>query len=492
MKTLLAIDQGTTGTTAVLINLDTLEIVSKANKEFPQIFPKPGWVEHNLFDIWNTVKSTVRSVVEMSNCDPNQIQAIGITNQRETTCSFTRDGRPLHNAIVWQDRRTAQFCQSISQEQRDLISQKTGLPLDPYFSGTKMKWLLENTDNVQQAIKEDDCLFGTIDTYLIHKLSNGTSFVTEATNASRTLLFDLETGNWSSELCDFFKVPSKCLPEIKSSFDNFGVTNGLDFLPDGIPITGVLGDQQAALFGQAGFDKGLSKCTYGTGAFYLLNTGKDKVLSKNGLLTTVAFRENGEDYFALEGSSYIAGAAVQWLRDQLGIIENSPQIESLALKANDESCEFIQFLPFFSGIGSPYWVSEAKGALTGITRDTGPAQIARACLEGISLSIHDLIISMEKDSGIKVKTLKVDGGAVSNDFLLQIQANFSGSSIIRPKVIETTAFGAACAAAIGAKLKTKEDISNSWKEDKVFTPQESPYFINKRKLWEDTIRRLYL
>lgn len=489
---ILAIDQGTTGTTAVLIDAITLEVVSKVNHEFPQIFPKPGWVEHNLNDIWDTVCKSVSEVLKKANIKGEEIQTIGITNQRETICAFDKNSRPIRNAIVWQDRRTNDFCKNLATNLKEKITAKTGLPVDPYFSGTKINWLLSNDSKVQEAIKNNDCFFGTIDTFLIHKLTGGKSHVTEASNASRTLLFDIHKGAWCEELLEIFDIDKKNLPEVRDSFGDFGSTTGLDFLPDGITINGVLGDQQSALFGQAGIKKGMSKCTYGTGAFYLINTGDECIQSQNGLLSTIAYRENGKDYFALEGSSYIAGAAVQWLRDQLQFFPDSPAVEELALQSSDDKMANVLFLPFFTGLGSPYWVGEATAAITGLTRDTGRSEIARACLEGVCLAINDLIESIEKDSGLKVKELRVDGGAVVNNFLMQTQANISNTKIIRPKVIETTAFGAACAAAIGKNIITKNQLEEMWQEESTFTPVESGYFEMKKGQWKETIKKLYL
>ncbi len=492
MGAILSIDQGTTGTTAVLIDSKSLKLIAKVNHEFPQIFPQPGWVEHNLNDIWNTVIKTVTEVLVKGSIKANEIECIGITNQRETICPFHRDGRPVRNAIVWQDRRTFKTCQELKSQHEETIKRKTGLPLDPYFSGTKIHWMIQNDPQVQDAIKDDDCLFGTIDTFLIYKLTGCTSHKTEASNASRTLLYNIEKDEWDQELLDLFQIDKKHLPEVTDSFTHFGETLGLGFLPDGIPITGVLGDQQSALFGQAGIDKGMSKCTYGTGAFYLINTGTELVRSQNGLLTTIAYRKNGKCFYAVEGSSYIAGAAVQWLRDQLEFFPESSQIEKMAMEASDERMENILFLPFFTGIGSPYWVGDATAAIVGLTRDTGKSEISRACLEGITLSINDLIESVEQDTQQKVKELRVDGGAVVNDLLMQTQANFSQTQIIRPEVIETTAYGAACAAAIGKGTLTNEELSKKWREDKSFHPKESPYHEGKKKKWKETIKKLYL
>jgi glycerol kinase len=494
MTYILSIDQGTTGTTAVLINSETLEFVDKYNEEFPQIYPSPGWVEHNLDDIWKSVEKTITAVLEKNSVSKNQISCIGITNQRETTCAFSKDGKPLANAIVWQDRRTSEFCESISSN-KDLVKKLTGLPIDPYFSGTKMRWLLKNNENVQDQYKNNNLLFGTIESFLLYKLTGNTSHKTEASNASRTLLMDLKSSSWNDELLNMFEVPKETLPEICDSFSEFGRTKSLSFLPDGIAITGMLGDQQSALFGQAGLHKGDMKCTYGTGAFMLLNIGEEVKYSDNGLLTTVAYRENGKSYYALEGSTYICGAAVQWLRDNLNLIETSPEVEELAKKiVNLNEMEHVMFLPFFTGIGSPHWNANAKAALVGLTRDTGKSHIARACLDGMALSINDLINAMAADTNHKVENLKVDGGAVANELLMTIQATVSDLKIIRPKIIETTAYGAALAAAIGAKLINKEKVLELWKEDKVFSKDvnQSTHYEMKKAKWTKLISSLYL
>ncbi len=493
MKFILSIDQGTTGTTAALINSSDLSFVAKVNREFPQIFPKPGHVEHDLNDIWTTVGATVTEVITKAGVKSTDIISIGITNQRETICAFNKSGTPLHNAIVWQDRRTAEYCSSLTDELKTKIKSKTGLPTDPYFSGTKIKWLIDNIAEVSKAQIDNDLCFGTIDTFLLYKLTSGASFYTEPSNASRTLIFDIHKGKWSSELADFLGVSINTLPEVLPSFGNFGKTSGLSFLPDGIPITGILGDQQSALFGQGGHEKGMSKCTYGTGAFFLLNTGTEAINSENGLLTTVAYQEGETLYYALEGSCYIAGAAVQWLRDSLHLIESSPAVEKLALEASNESCENILFLPFFTGLGSPYWIGNSQAAIVGLTRDSGRAQIARATLEGIALSINDLLQSVEQDSSISLSELRVDGGAVANNFLMQIQSNISGIKVVRPEIIETTVFGAACASAIGAGLFNKQEVAKIISTDKEFEPIANVDYENsKKKLWKTMIKKLYL
>ena len=495
MNYIISIDQGTTGTTSLLIDSESFEVIDKINKEFPQIFPSPGLVEHNLNDIWNTVEITVEELIKKNKVDTKSISCIGITNQRETTCAFDNNGVPLSNAIVWQDRRTFSICEELKNRGlEEKFKQKTGLTLDPYFSGSKMNWLLKNNKSVEEAREKGNLKFGTIDTFLLYMLSGQRSFKTEPSNASRTLLMDLKTTQWSKELLDIFEMSEELLPEIVDSFCLFGKTRGLSFLPDGIPITGILGDQQAALFGQAGIKKGDMKCTYGTGAFMLLNTGEKIHYSKNGLLSTVAFRYNNQTVYALEGSCYIAGAAVGWLRDQLKIIDTSPDVEKLARKASRlEEMENLLFLPFFTGIGSPYWKADAKAAILGITRDTKDSHIARACLDGIALSIQDLIEAMIDDTNLNLKELKVDGGAVNNDLLMEIQATISELKILKPKIIETTAYGAGLASAIGSNLIKKDDILSFWKKDKIIEGinDNTSFYKKKHKNWKDMIKTLF-
>lgn len=496
MKYILSIDQGTTGTTACLIDAESFLFLGKVNQEYPQIYPKPSWVEHNLNDIWATVEYTVKELLRTHNVQGKQIQAIGITNQRETTCAFNREGTPLANAIVWQDRRTSEFCQELKNK-KDLsekIKTLTGLPIEPYFSASKMNWLLTNNASVKDAAKKGDLLLGTIDTFLLYKLTNHVTHKTDASNASRTMLMNLKTTDWDQELLDLFQVKKEYLPTIEDSFHSFGVTKNLSFLPDGIPVTGILGDQQSALFGQAGFYQGEMKCTYGTGAFVLLNTGEKLIYSKSGLLTTVEYRHKGKTCYALEGSSYIAGAAVQWLRDNLKIITKSSDVEPLAREVkNLDELKNILFFPFFSGIGSPYWNAEAKASIVGLTRDSNRAHIAFACLEGIALSINDLLMAMRSDTGLAIDTLKVDGGAVENNLLMQLQATISETKIIKPKVIETTAFGAALAAAIGAGIVELDQLKNIWKKDTEFNVDEAllNYTKDKKILWTQTINSFY-
>jgi glycerol kinase len=495
MNYILSIDQGTTGTRSVLIDAQTFALVGQVSKEYPQIYPKPSWVEHNLNDIWSTVETTTTELLKNHNIQGHMIKAIGITNQRETTCAFDKSGTPLANAIVWQDRRTTEFCQLLrDQNLSETIKVKTGLPIDPYFSATKMHWLLNNNSAVSDANSKNELLFGTIDTFLLFKLTGNISHKTEASNASRTMLMNLKTCEWDNELLKIFSVKRESLPTIEDSFGEFGVTKGLSFLPDGIPVTGILGDQQSALFGQAGFNKGDMKCTYGTGAFVLLNTGSELVYSNSGLLTTVEYKHKGKIIYALEGSSYIAGAAIQWLRDNLKIISKASEVESLAREVSDlAELKHIQFFPFFAGIGSPYWNAEAKGAITGLTRDSSRSHIAFACLEGVAMSINDLLNAMKKDTGLAIKTLKVDGGAAANNLLMELQATISETIIIRPKIIETTAFGAAMAAAIGAGLTDFNKLLTTWKKDREFGSNQElqTYIIDKKTLWEKTIKSFF-
>lgn len=492
MNYLLAIDQGTTGTTSLLIDASTLKVIDKEKSDYRQIYPRPGWVEHDLEDIWNSVAQSVKAVLDRTKIDPKKIIGIGITNQRETTCAYDRQGKPLHHAIVWQDRRTADYCEQNSKKYQEVCRKKTGLPLDPYFSGSKMRWLLDNVEAVKaSAVMKDLCL-STVDSFLVYRLTDCRSFVTEASNASRTMLMNLETFNWDSALLDFFGIKQEFLPEIRESFTEFGVTKNAKILPDGIPILSILGDQQAALFGQACVKVGDIKSTYGTGAFLLLNTGEKIIHSSTGLLTTAAYSFRGKKIYALEGSAYIAGAAVQWLRDNLKCIKSSPEVSELASQVKDLSqMENVLFLPFFTGIGTPYWNSHAKAAIVGLTRDTHNGHIARACLEGIALSLNDSVSSFKKDFE-HLNDIRVDGGAAANDILMQMQANFSQKTILRPQVIDTTAFGVAVGCLVGRGELSIEDMGKYWKLEKEFRPEKDAYYSSKKTLWDETIKRLYL
>lgn len=492
-KYFLAIDQGTTGSQAILVDSETLEFVGTVKKEYPQIYPKASWVEHNLDDIWNSVEFTTKEVLKKYQVMPQDILSIGITNQRETTCAFTKEGRPLYNAIVWQDRRTAQFCEENKSKSIE-IKTITGLPLDPYFSATKMRWFLNEVPEVNKLSGSPGLKFGTIDTFLLYKLTNGESYFTDTTNASRTLLMNLKTSNWDKFCLDFFKIDEINLPIIKDTFTNFGKTKNLSFLPDGIPITCVFGDQQSALFGQGVTTTGGMKCTYGTGAFLLLNIGEDIRYSEQGLLTTSAYQYQGKKYYAFEGACYIAGAAVQWLRDNLKIINSSIEVENLARKISPQDIDQLFFMPFFSGLGSPYWRPEARASIIGLTRDTKDEHLALACLEGIAFSIFDLVSAFEKDAKNKITSLNVDGGACKNNLLMEIQSAILESKIIRPKITETTGFGAALGAAVGLGHISIDKISSLVKTEKEFTPNLdlAKFYKIKKSNWSKNISKIYL
>jgi glycerol kinase len=470
MRYILAIDQGTTGTTALLMDQE-LNRVAEANVDFEQHFPKPGWVEHDPNDIWSTVVQTVREVTK--HVDVRKIEAIGITNQRETLCFWERDtGNPVGRAIVWQDRRTAEMCEQLRAKGLEPFFQdSTGLLLDPYFSGTKAAWALKNWGDVSALQKSGKLAVGTVDSYLIARISGGTVHATEPSNASRTLCFHLTQHRWDGDLCSALGVPADIWPEVRPSVGTFALTRGFADLPDGIPITGVLGDQQSALLGQACVKEGSAKCTYGTGAFMLLNTGRKPAKSRHRLLTTVAWALTETDYtYALEGSAFIAGAAVQWLRDGLKLIDESGDIEALAASVPDS--DGVVFVPALTGLGAPYWDAQAKGMFTGITRGTNRGHMARAVLEGIAFQNADVLTAMQKDLGKNVASLNVDGGASANNLLMQFQSDILGTKLRRPKYLETTSLGAIFAAGLGAGLWTDlNDIERTWKEDRVFEPQ---------------------
>lgn len=492
MSYLIAIDQGTTGTTSLLLDAATLEIKAKNKQDYPQIYPKPGLVEHDLNAIWKSVEDSLTQLFQEAKINPKLIKAIGITNQRETTCAYTKAGKPLTNAIVWQDRRTASYCDTHRPLYEKNCRHKTGLPLDPYFSATKMRWMLDHVPEVKKAASANDLCLSTVDSFLVHKLTAGEVFVTETSNASRTMLLNLHTRAWDKELLRFFDIDQSFLPEVKDSFTEFGKTKNLGILPDGIPILSILGDQQAALFGQACVEVGDLKATYGTGAFIVLNTGEKLVESSTGLLSTIAYTFKGKTIYALEGSAYIAGAAVQWLRDNLKCIVTSPEVETLANQVTDlDQMKPLLFMPFFTGIGTPYWNSEAKAAIIGLTRGTDNTHIARACLEGIALSLNDSVSSFKKDFP-SLNAIKVDGGASANNILMQMQANFSNQKILRPQIIDTTAYGVAigCLVALG-EIKI-EDMHHFWKLEREFNPENNTYYPEKKILWDQTIQKLYL
>lgn len=470
---ILAIDQGTTGTTVLVLD-ERLAVLSRVNREYPQIYPRPGWVEHNPEDIWHTTEATISGALDKAGLSGKDIAGIGITNQRETTVVWRRrDGKPVHNAIVWQCRRTADLCARMKEDGlEDLFRERTGLVLDPYFSGTKVRWILDQVSGARAQADAGHLAFGTIDSFLVWRLSGGATHITDVSNASRTLLMDLRTLDWDDELLGHLDVPPSVLPAIKSSSEIYGTTRGLDVLPDGIPIAGIAGDQQAALFGQVSFESGEAKCTYGTGAFLLMNTGSEPVASKRGLLTTVGWKVGDEVRYALEGSAFIAGAAVQWLRDGLGIIQSSSEIEGLAKSVPDNGG--VTFVPALTGLGAPHWNPSARGVICGLDRGVTRGHIARACLEGIALQNADILDAMAADSGVSLAALKVDGGAAANNLLMQFQADILGVPIVRPRMLETTALGAGLLAglAVGVWANTDE-AKAAWKVDRTFTPRMS-------------------
>ncbi|HNZ03988.1 MAG TPA: glycerol kinase GlpK [Myxococcota bacterium] len=483
-KFILALDEGTTGSTAVVVAQD-LTFMAKAANEFRQIFPKPGWVEHDPEEIWAATVLSARQALEKAGVDPNDCAAIAITNQRETSVIWDRDtGKPRFNAIVWQCRRTTAFCEKAKEEGLEqYFRHRTGLVLDPYFSGTKVRWMLDNVPGLRADAEAGKCAFGTIDTWLIHKLTGGVSHVTDPSNASRTLLFNIERLQFDDALLGVLKIPRSLMPEVRPSAGSFGVTKGLDFLPDGIPITGVCGDQQSALFGQTCFDAGQSKCTYGTGAFLLMNTGEKMVPSTHGLLTSVGWTVNGKTSYVLEGSSFIAGAAVQWLRDSLGFIKTAPEVEELAASVPDSAG--VVFVPALAGLGAPYWDPEARGGLFGLTRGATRAHISRAVLEGIALQIAELLDAMAKDLGRPLTELRVDGGASANNLMMQFQADILDVPVIRPRNIETTALGAAMLAGIGIGMWDVPRLRELAALDHRFGPQfvqeERDAYLNRYK-----------
>jgi glycerol kinase len=487
---LLAIDQGTTGTKVIAVD-GSLRIAAEAYFEFPQHFPQPGWVEHDLEEIWKSITDGIASICRR--IDPKKITGIGITNQRETVGFWSKKTkRPLCNAIVWQDRRTAALCAQLKEAgKEEAIRSTTGLLIDPYFSGTKIRWALENIESVRSANASNDLVIGTIDTFIVSRLTNGSSFITEASNASRTLLMDLRTLQWSDEMLGEFRVSKDSLPEIKHSFDHFGVTTNVPGLPDGIPICGILGDQQSALLGQTCISEGQAKCTYGTGAFILMNCGSTPPVSKHRLLSTVAWNSEKEGTtYALEGSAFMAGATVQWLRDGLQIIQASKDIELLASSVPDSGG--ITFVPAFTGLGAPYWDPHVRAAIFGLSRGTTQAHIARAALEGVTLQIADILEAMEKDLGKQLKQLAVDGGAAKNNLMMQIQCDYLGRTLVRPKITQTTAMGAIFAAGIGAGVwKSLEEASQAWALDREFNSSLSEEKRAKKLLnWRRHIHAL--
>lgn len=470
----MAIDQGTTGTTVLILDR-RLTVRAKVNQELRQIFPKPGWVEHDLEDLWGSTVSCVQRALREAGLKGRDIAAIGITNQRETTALWERrSGKAIHPAIVWQDRRTTDACAALKAAGHEAhVRERTGLVIDPYFSATKLRWLLDHVRGARAKAEAGALAFGTIDSFLVWRFTNGAVHVTDVSNASRTLLMDIRTRAWDRELLDLFAVPANVLPEIRASSEVYGTTKNVKGLPDGIPVSGIAGDQQAALFGQACFEPGEAKCTYGTGAFLLQNTGAEPVFSSRGLLTTVAWDLKGEVAYALEGSSFIAGAAVQWLRDGLKLFRNAPDVEALAKTV--KSSEGVVFVPALAGLGAPHWRPEARGVLRGIDRGTTAGHVARATLEGIALLIYDLAEAMRAEAGKPFPSFKVDGGASQNDLLMQFQADILGVPVERPRMIETTALGAAFLAGLATGFwSNRDEIRKAWKVGKRFEPKMKP------------------
>ncbi|HMF75907.1 MAG TPA: glycerol kinase GlpK [Bryobacteraceae bacterium] len=487
LKYILALDQGTTSSRAVLLGHDG-QVHGLAQRSFKQIFPKPGWVEHDPVEIWSSQFGVANEALAQVDARAQDVAAIGITNQRETTIIWDRQtGDPIYNAIVWQDRRTAGFCDRLREAgHEETIRQKTGLVIDAYFSGSKIRWLLDNVPGARERAQRGGLAFGTVDSWLIWKLTGGARHVTDVTNASRTMLFNLHTLAWDEDLLGLLDIPTSLLPEVASSSEVVGKTTGV---LDGIPIAGIAGDQHAALFGQMCMHPGMVKCTYGTGSFMLLNTGEKPVVSKNKLLTTIAWQLKGRTFYALEGSVFIAGAVVQWLRDELQIIRTAEEIEELAASVPDAAG--VYFVPAFSGLGAPHWDPYARGTIVGLTRGTNRAHIARAALEGISFQTADIIEAMETDSGVPLRELRVDGGAARNNLLMQIQADSLGVPVTRPANPETTVLGATYLAGLAVGYwSDQETIAQQWKADRRFIPETDHNIRRERhKGWARALER---
>lgn len=485
-KYILALDQGTTSSRALVIDTQG-RVLHTVQKEFPQYFPKSGWVEHDPQEIWETQSAVLQQAVKGAGVQASQIAAIGITNQRETTIVWDKNtGEPIYPAIVWQDTRTSDYCRELSRQNLgDLIQQKTGLIIDSYFSGTKIKWILDEVPGARQKAERGELCFGTIDCWLVWKMTKGQVHATDFSNASRTMLYNIHDLEWDLELLNILDIPATMLPEVQPSAHIFG-----EYQLDGvkIPIAGIAGDQQAALFGQACFEHGMAKNTYGTGCFMLMNTGPKPVASQNGLLTTIAWGLNGEVHYALEGSVFIAGAAIQWLRDGLRLIDEAKDAEYFARKIADQFDVFV--VPAFAGLGAPYWDMYARGAIFGLTRDTGKAQLIKATLESLAYQTKDVLEAMERDSGLELKTLKVDGGATANDYLMQFQADLLNAEVERPSNVESTAMGAAFLAGIQTEIWQPSDILDVRSIDKTFQPLMHPQQRQKLyKRWQKAVER---
>lgn len=486
-KFILSFDQGTTSSRAIVFNKEG-SIISIAQKEFEQIYPQPGWVEHNASEIWTTQISVATEAIVKAGITPTNIAAIGITNQRETTVLWDRKtGEPLYNAIVWQDRRTSGYCDELkAMGAAKSIQDKTGLILDAYFSATKIKWVLDNVPGAREKAAAGDIAFGTIDSWLIWNLTDGRVHVTDVSNASRTMIYNIHTLEWDQELLDLFDIPGNILPEVKSSSEIYGETTG-NVLAAKIPIAGIAGDQQAALFGQMCTQVGMVKNTYGTGCFMLMNIGNKPIVSQNNLVTTIAWKINGNVQYALEGSIFIGGAVVQWLRDGLCIIKSSAEVEELALKVQDTGGVYL--VPAFAGLGAPHWNQDARGTITGITRGTTASHLARAAVESIAFQTMEVLKAMEADSGHSIKELRVDGGATANDMLMQFQADLLDTTVIRPKVTEVTALGAAYLAGLAVGYwDSMDDISGQWKIDKNFNAGKTNHITERINGWNKAVK----
>jgi len=488
-KLILALDQGTTSSRAILFN-HSGEIEFVSQKSFEQIYPTPGWVEHDPNEIWSSQVSVAAEVIAKAGISGREVAAIGITNQRETTVVWDREtGEPVYNAIVWQDRRTAKYCDELKEQgHAETIKEKTGLVLDAYFSATKLKWILDHVEGAREKAEAGKLCFGTVDTFLVWKLTRGKMFITDVSNASRTMLLNIHTLEWDNDLLELFNIPRAILPEVKQSSEIYGETATTLFSTK-IPIAGIAGDQQAALFGQMCTTPGMVKNTYGTGCFLLMNTGKEAVSSKNNLLTTVAWKINGEVNYALEGSVFVGGAAIQWLRDGLKLINSAEEVNTLAQSVEDNGG--VYFVPALTGLGAPYWDQYARGTIVGVTRGTTNAHIARATLEGIAFQVYDIVKAMEADAGKKSPELRVDGGASASDILMQIQSDIFGAKITRPKTLETTALGAAYLAGLAVGYwESIDEIQSQWIVDKHFQPQMEEEKVEKMlRTWKKAVQR---
>ncbi|MEI8046445.1 MAG: glycerol kinase GlpK [Bacteroidota bacterium] len=488
-KFILSLDQGTTSSRALIFD-HSGNIRSVAQKEFTQYFPNPGWVEHDPNEIWSSQVAVAAEAIASMGINGTQLAGIGITNQRETTIVWDRtSGEPVYNAIVWQDRRTSSYCDELnSLGYAEEIRQKTGLVIDAYFSGTKIKWILDNVKSARERAEKGELAFGTVDSWLVWKLTQGRTHITDVSNASRTLLFNIQTLEWDTELLELMNIPASMLPRVASSSEIYDYTN-TTFLATKVPISGIAGDQQAALFGQMCMEEGMVKNTYGTGCFMLMNTGNKPFISKNKLLTTIAWQINGETTYALEGSIFMGGAVVQWLRDGLGIIKSSSEVEALAAKAIDNGG--LYFVPSFTGMGAPHWDQYARGMMIGLSRGTDRSHIARAALEGIAFQTMDVLRVMELDTNMNIKQLRVDGGACSNNLMMQFQADMLGCSVIRPEITETTAMGAAYLAGLATGFwKNMDELKQQWQLDRQFDPMMDTNLADKMKAeWADAVNR---